>query len=761
MLQNFNSPFPVVPGNQIDFSHAEILKKRINSIIGAAMSFPGSQPVNFTQKHLIELEKEDVKFPAPNCMNVDPNTPNWDSLVDGELVYDIEPDGSCTLILLAFDMLIDKGLNIMEKTLDERLGHLLVLIKDYNKLMLRNNPQLANNQPLKFIFKEMEKSYDLEKVIEEITSKLKHKNDGLIFTSANLKWKSPSKNSIDFLLKVEHDQNKEMPRFCLFQQGNNGYEYFNDMNVTYEQWKIWIDNNEKLDERLVEVVCNPSSSSWQFLRFRDDKLYPNPSATVDKIVQSIKDGIDEEKLIAQTHKIHDSWKKREQERNQQLPTNNKVLIRQILPITISNAVRFYSSPRPKGPKTLKERLAELIPEKLEEIKLVKSKYGQEILGEVSVDMVYGGMRGIKGLIWEGSVLDPDEGIRFRNLTISDCQRLLPKADESGGEEPLPEGLFWLLVTGEVPTKEQVTALSAEWAARSVIPSFVEDLIDRCPNTLHPMSQFSLAVTALQHDSNFAKAYQTGVNKNEYWEYVYEDAMDLISKLPNVVGRIYRNIYKDGKVAPIEADKDYSYNLAKVLGYADNKGFIELLRLYLTIHSDHEGGNVSAHTMTRWNLANQEVVRWIHKMRDEIGESPSDETVEDYVWSTLKSGKVVPGYGHAVLRKTDPRYEAQREFALKNLPDYGLFKLVSQLYNIVPGVLKKHGKTKNPWPNVDAHSGVLLQYYGLNEQNYYTVLFGVSRALGVLSQSIWDRAFGFPIERPKSYSTEMIRKMFEK
>nr|CAG8434650.1 1417_t:CDS:10 [Entrophospora candida] len=364
MLQNFNSPFPVVPGNQIDFSHAEILKKRINSIIGAAMSFPGSQPVNFTQQHLIELEKEDyyvceksdgtrvllyirmdknddqdvylidrmnhyfhlssVKFPAPNCMNVDPNTPNWDSLVDGELVYDIEPDGSCTLILLAFDMLIDKGLNIMEKTLDERLGHLLVLIKDYNKLMLRNNPQLANNQPLKFTFKEMEKSYGLEKVIEEITSKLKHKNDGLIFTSANLKWKSPSKNSIDFLLKVEHDQNKEMPRFCLFQQGNNGYEYFNDMNVTYEQWKIWIDNNEKLDERLVEVVCNPSSLSWQFLRFRDDKLYPNPSTTVDKIVQSIKDGIDKEKLIAQTHKIHDSWKKREQERNQQILLRNEV-----------------------------------------------------------------------------------------------------------------------------------------------------------------------------------------------------------------------------------------------------------------------------------------------------------------------------------------------------------------------------------------------------------------------------------------------------
>ncbi|CAI2181122.1 9549_t:CDS:2, partial [Funneliformis geosporum] len=451
--------------------------------------------------------------------------------------------------------------------------------------------------------------------------------------------------------------------------------------------------------------------------------------------------------------------------------------RQIYPVTITGAIRSLHASKSKS---LKERLEELIPLKQEEVKQVKKEHGAKSLGNITVDMVYGGMRGIKGLIWEGSVLDPEEGIEFRGLTIPDCRKRLPAADD--GEEPLPEGLFWLLVTGEIPTKEQVKALSAEWAARSSIPSFVEDLIDRCPNTLHPMSQFSLAVTALQHDSTFAKAYQSGVNKSEYWQYVYEDAMDLISKLPSIAGRIYRNVYKDGKVPSIEMDKDFSYNLAKSLGYSEDKDFVELLRLYLTIHSDHEGGNVSAHTMRLvgsalsdpyisfsaslnglagplHGLANQEVIRWILRMRDEVGDAPSDEIVKKYVWDTLKSGTVIPGYGHAVLRRTDPRYEAQREFALKRLPNDPLFKLVSQLYNIVPGVLLEHGKTKNPWPNVDAHSGVLLQHFGLVEQNYYTVLFGVSRALGVLSQIIWDRALGFPIERPKSYSTEMIKKMF--
>ncbi|CAG8689215.1 3831_t:CDS:2, partial [Funneliformis caledonium] len=267
------------------------------------------------------------------------------------------------------------------------------------------------------------------------------------------------------------------------------------------------------------------------------------------------------------------------------------LARQIYPATITGAIRSLHASKSKS---LKERLEELIPLKQEEIKQVKKEHGAKSLGNVTVDMVYGGMRGIKGLIWEGSVLDPEEGIEFRGLTIPDCRKRLPAAD--GGGEPLPEGLFWLLLTGEIPTKEQVDAISAEWAARSSIPSFVEDLIDRCPNTLHPMSQFSLAVTALQHDSSFAKAYQSGVNKSEYWQYAYEDAMDLISKLPAIAGRIYRNVYKDGKVPSIEMDKDYSYNLAKILGYSEDKDFVELLRLYLTIHSDHEGGNVSAHTM---------------------------------------------------------------------------------------------------------------------------------------------------------------------
>jgi citrate synthase len=428
---------------------------------------------------------------------------------------------------------------------------------------------------------------------------------------------------------------------------------------------------------------------------------------------------------------------------------------------------------------LKERLSELVPEHQEKVKAFRAEHGDKGIGEVTVNMAYGGMRGIKGLVCETSVLDADEGIRFRGYTIPECQKLLPCAP--GGEEPLPEGLFWLLLTGEIPTEDQVKALSAEWNERAAVPGHVVDMISSFPVSMHPMSQLCAASAAMNTESHFAKAYSEGtLTKQEYWAYTYEDAMDLIAKLPTVASLIYRNLYRDGKVAPIDPSLDWSANFTNMLGFEDPK-FTELMRLYMTIHSDHEGGNVSAHTChlvgsalsdpylsfsasmcglagPLHGLANQEVLVWLTKLQEKMGGAVSDEVMTEFIWETLKGGQVVPGYGHAVLRQTDPRYTCQREFALKHLPDDDLFKLVAQIYKLTPDILLEHGKAKNPWPNVDAHSGVLLQYYGLTEMNYYTVLFGVSRGLGVLASLIWDRGTGNVLERPKSMSTEGLMKL---
>jgi citrate synthase len=136
--------------------------------------------------------------------------------------------------------------------------------------------------------------------------------------------------------------------------------------------------------------------------------------------------------------------------------------------------------------------------------------------------------------------------------------------------------------------------------------------------------------------------------------------------------------------------------------------------------------------------------------------PTKKQIEEYILKTLSEGKVVPGYGHAVLRKTDPRYLAQRDFALKYMPEDDLFKIVQMIYEVAPPILSATGKIKNPWPNVDAHSGVLLIHYGMVEYDFYTVLFGVSRSLGVLSSLVWDRALGAPLERPGSVTTEWMK-----
>lgn len=288
------------------------------------------------------------------------------------------------------------------------------------------------------------------------------------------------------------------------------------------------------------------------------------------------------------------------------------------------------------------------------------------------------------------------------------------------------------MTGEVPTKSEVDSLSKDWSERAKnnpLPDHLIKLIKNCPKTLHPMSQLSMALLALQERSVFAREYSKGtLKKEDYWNAAFEDVNDLIASLPEVAALIYRNCYS--KDVATASAQDWAANFAALMGFGNHQ-VAELLRLYLTIHSDHEGGNVSAHAThlvgsalsdpylaysaglnglagPLHGLANQEVLNWLFKLKEAIGEKPTDEQVREYVWKTLKSGQVVPGYGHAVLRKTDPRYACQREFALKHLPNNSLFKITSQLYSIVPEVLTEQGKTKNPWPNVDAHSGVLLQ-----------------------------------------------------
>ncbi|CAK7271615.1 citrate synthase [Sporothrix epigloea] len=430
---------------------------------------------------------------------------------------------------------------------------------------------------------------------------------------------------------------------------------------------------------------------------------------------------------------------------------------------------------------LKTTLKNVIPAKLELFKKIKAN-GSKVIGELRVDHTLGGMRGLKAMLWEASVVDPEEGIRFHGRTIKDCQRELPKGIT--GTQMLPEAMFWLLLTGKVPSTAQTRAFSRELAEKAILPEFVNNLLENLPASLHPMTQFSIAVSALSHTSKFAACYAAGMNKTDYWDSTFDDCISLLAKLPTIAAKIYQNAYRGGGALPAKVDikQDWSYNFAAMLGMGgkEHESFQDLLRLYLALHGDHEGGNVSAHAThlvgsalsdpflsysaglqglagPLHGLAAQEVLRWVLQMKDAIPSNYTPQDVRCYLWSTLNSGRVVPGYGHGVLRKPDPRFEALMDFAAAR-PDIlanSVFGVVKANSEIAPSVLKEHGKTKNPYPNVDSISGVLFHHYGFHETLYYTATFGVSRGLGPLAQLVWDRILGLPIERPKSIDLKSL------
>jgi len=412
------------------------------------------------------------------------------------------------------------------------------------------------------------------------------------------------------------------------------------------------------------------------------------------------------------------------------------------------------------------------------VKLLK-EYGDVTIGEVKMSQAIGGMRGVKCLVTDISYLDPFEGIRFRGYTIPEVLEKLPKA-AAGGEVPCVEGFIYLLLTGDLPTADDVRAIAEEFNIRKEVPKYVFDVINAMPEDTHPMVMLSAAIVSMQKESEFVKMYNAGMSKMVYWEPTYEDSMNLLARLPEVGAYIYRKKYKGGDIIPSNPDLDMGANFAHMMGI--DKPYDDMSRLYFILHSDHESGNVSAHTghlvssalsdvyysissMVNGlagplhGLANQEVLRWIQGVMDKMGgKTPTKEEMTKFVWDTLNSGQVIPGYGHAVLRKTDPRYTAQRDFCLKHLPNDPIFEYVSTLYEVVPDILREQGKAKNPWPNVDAQSGVIQWHYGLREYDYYTVLFSIGRAIGVTANIIWDRALGYPIERPKSLTTAMLEEI---
>jgi len=418
---------------------------------------------------------------------------------------------------------------------------------------------------------------------------------------------------------------------------------------------------------------------------------------------------------------------------------------------------------------LENKLNELIPSWQEEIRKLNKSKGQVSIGDVSVNQVIGGMRGIKGLICDTSSVSAEKGLIIRGYPLLEITNILP------------EEVFYLLLTGEMPDKQALNDLQNQLKEHQTVPEYVWNILSAMPADSHPMAMLNTCILAMEAESQFALKYKEGIKKSEYWRWILEDGMRLIARLPGLAAGIYRLRFKKGDRIDPDPALDWAANYVHMLGYDDPSAddFKKLMRLYLMLHCDHEGGNVSAFSALTvasalsspyyavsaglnglagplHGLANQECLQFVLNIRDHFQGSPTKENLRKFCWDRLNSGRVIPGYGHAVLRCPDPRFTAFIEFGKKHIKDDAVFSIVQNLFEIVPDVLTEQGKAKNPWPNVDAASGSLLYHYGMTETNYYTVLFSISRAMGMISQMVWNRAMGIPITRPKSVTTEWLK-----
>ena len=417
---------------------------------------------------------------------------------------------------------------------------------------------------------------------------------------------------------------------------------------------------------------------------------------------------------------------------------------------------------------LKQELRIQIPSVQNEIKQLIVEKGDQKISDVTVAQAFSGLRGIKAFVCDTSSVSAEKGLIIRGIPLLDITHILP------------EEVFFLLLTGRLPNEDELADLKMDFSSHLEVSNYVWNVISEMPDDAHPMTLFNIGILAMQGESVFRKKYDEGMPKTEFWEAILEDGIRLLAKLPTLGAGIYRMRFNKGDRIPPDSTQDWAGNFVHMIGLPDETGdFHKLMQLYFMLHCDHEGGNVSAfasHTVASalsdpyyavsaglnglagplHGLANQECLKFVLSVRDEFDGVPSEDELKQYCWDRLNNGRVIPGYGHAVLRCPDPRFTAFIKFGQEHIKDDEVFSIVDRLFNVVPGVLKEHGKAKNPWPNVDAASGSLLYYYGLREFNFYTVLFSISRTMGMISQMVWERALGIPITRPKSVTTDWIR-----
>ncbi len=419
---------------------------------------------------------------------------------------------------------------------------------------------------------------------------------------------------------------------------------------------------------------------------------------------------------------------------------------------------------------LKDTLAERIPSYREKITRLVKEYGEQVISEVTLKQTLSGLRGVRALMCDTSCVHAETGLSIRGRPIAELT------------DREPEELFFLMLTGDLPDQDNLKNLRSEINEKAEVPEYVWRILHSMPSTAHPMDMLITAIASLEDASVFRLRYEEGMEREGYWEAALDDSLMLLAKLPSLAAAVYRIRYDKGDLSPWDPALSWAGNFARMLGHEEGD-FADMIRLYLVIHCDHEGGDASAfasrivgsgladayYAVTAGlcgmagplhGLATQEALRFNLGAVERFGGPPAPEQMIELAWEVLNAGQVIPGFGHPVLNATDPRFTALFDFAKSRLFDDPLFKTVEVGAAVIPGVLKEQGKARAPWPNVDGISGSVLHHFGLTEPEYDVVLFSVSRALGMLAQLVLCRATLEPMTTPKSVTLEWLTTCME-
>ncbi len=376
----------------------------------------------------------------------------------------------------------------------------------------------------------------------------------------------------------------------------------------------------------------------------------------------------------------------------------------------------------------------------------------EVLFEITKDQLETGMRGYPVGYCTTSSVDPIKGFFYRGRPISELYKWEP------------ERVLYLLMNGKEGSSQEITTFSDELKKRGNCSSAVVKHIESLPRQGHPMKLFNASILVL--------GMLEGQNNYK------EDCLNLIAKLPHLAAIVINYHAGWGETSPSNPELGYMENFAHMIQApgADKKQLTEVFRLFNILHYDHGGGNLStfvgkaiasglegmygaicgamcALAGPRHGKANQDCLTFVHTILDQLGENASAADVEGLIRKRLDNNELVFGFGHAVLRAEDARATIFYDYTEEHFSGDPLVKIAMHLRAVGPKVLKENPKISNPYPNVDAMSGTILSAAGFPYPDYYTVLFGLSRSVGIAIQTVYERleardGKGTPIVRPR-------------